>query len=209
MINNPASFVNERLGGTGIYRATVGGPKFQTMITTSRGGFESRNVVWSLPLASFELGERKITQAELDDLNNFFRAAMGRGKGFRFKDWGDHRLSESESALVQEPSGRFALFKAYGLGGSVSGRRIYLPVLSTLKVYSNGVEQPYTFDGTDCTLSIPDLPPNPELTASCEFDIPVRFDTDDMKYRIEHIERATGEGLFYLYTLPLTEIRLK
>lgn len=46
------------------------------------------------------------------------------------------------------------------------------------------------------------------LTWAGEFDLPVRFDVDQLRYQFKAYDAASGEALFYLFSLLITEPRL-
>lgn len=50
--------------------------------------------------------------------------------------------------------------------------------------------------------------PADSLTWSGEFDLPVRFDSDQLRTRFEALDKASSEALHYLFSLPLVELRL-
>lgn len=50
--------------------------------------------------------------------------------------------------------------------------------------------------------------PADALTWSGEFDLPVRFDSDQLRTRFEALDKATSEALHYLFSLPVVELRL-
>jgi len=68
----------------------TGGPQFRTAIAANPGGYEQRNIDWSLAKARFSASMDVKTQAELDEVKDFFYAMRGRAVGFRFIDWRDY-----------------------------------------------------------------------------------------------------------------------
>lgn len=46
------------------------------------------------------------------------------------------------------------------------------------------------------------------LTWSGEFDVPVRFDADQLRTRFEALDKASAEALHFLFSLPVVELRL-
>lgn len=49
--------------------------------------------------------------------------------------------------------------------------------------------------------------PSDTLTWSGEFDLPCRFDTDEIRYRFVAMDPVTGEMLFDLQSMPIVELR--
>ncbi|MCI0355277.1 MAG: DUF2460 domain-containing protein, partial [Acidobacteria bacterium] len=50
--------------------------------------------------------------------------------------------------------------------------------------------------------------PADALTWSGEFDVPVRFDADQLRIRFEALRTSDAEALHYLFSLPVAELRL-
>lgn len=195
------SFINERIS-EGIVRGTVGGPGFSTQVNRGANGTEQRNINWDRPLGKWEMGERKLTAAQLDELNRFFRRVKGKAYGFRFRDWGDFKASKAEGR-VQEVAGKYYLIKQYAEG---EFRWVRNPVTETIKVYRGSQSVPATVN--DTTGEIVVSGGYAGLTWEGVFDVPVRFDTDELKYRLDAFIRDTGDASFYIYSLPLMELRL-
>jgi uncharacterized protein (TIGR02217 family) len=133
-----------------------GGPGYSTDIVTVRAGFESRNINWSQSRARFDLSHAPRTEAQKDELLAFFRMARGAAYGFRYKDWGDFRVTQSNGVMrglvgtvEQGTAGQgfgvatYQLFKRYGTGSFAEDRRIRKPVPNTVAVLRNGA--PVTF----------------------------------------------------------------
>ena len=195
------SFIEERIS-EGIVRGTVGGPVFSTQVNRGANGVEQRNINWDRPLGKWEMGERKLQAEQLDELNAFFRRAKGKAVGFRFRDWGDYKASVDEGR-VAEDGGKHYLIKQYAAGET---RWVRKPVADTVKVYRAGALIPATIDATTGELTVSGSYVG--LTWEGVFDVPVRFDTDELKYRLDAFIRETGQASFYVYTLPLQELRL-
>jgi uncharacterized protein (TIGR02217 family) len=51
-------------------------------------------------------------------------------------------------------------------------------------------------------------PPTGNITASFEFDVPVRFEQDKFDHRFDAADPSTGEALFYVSTLSVVEIKI-
>src|SRR5215218_3568119 len=78
----------------------------------------------------------------------------------------------------------FQLVKTYGAGHAPHARPIVKPIAGSVRVAVNGVERPsggFVCDAATgrVTLSVAP-PPGAVVTAGFSFDVPVRFDTDDL-----------------------------
>jgi len=79
----------------------------------------------------------------------------------------------------------FQLVKTYGAGHAPYARPIVKPVGGTVRVAVNGVEQAsgtgFACDPATGLVTLPAAPPiGAVVTADFAFDVPVRFDTDDL-----------------------------
>jgi uncharacterized protein (TIGR02217 family) len=181
-----------------------GGPEYATDIVMTDAGFEKRNIAWSQARARYNVAHGIKTAVQLDILIAFFRARKGRAYGFRFKDWLDYRLNNQ---LLGEGDGAttdFALVKHYASGDVTETRPITRPVLASLQIFKNGVQQ---LSGVSIIVGEGIVrfssPPSAgvEVRVTGEFDVPVRFDTD----RLSATQDAYGVHSWL--DIPLVEIR--
>jgi uncharacterized protein (TIGR02217 family) len=186
------------------YGAT-GGPGFKTTIGESRSGVESRNIDWSAARAQYAIDLSLITdRTRLLELISFFNNAKGRGHSFRFKDHRDYFSGSGETSSAEAigtgdgVSTAFQLKKTYSITGSSYVRNITKPVQGTLQVFKAGVLQTetthYTVDYSTGIVTFLAAPSGGQaITAIYEFDVPVRFDQDDLGITIEaHNVFASG-----------------
>ena len=181
----------------------TGGPRFNTTVLVSSNGYESRNRHWAHPRRIWNVSQRVRKQDELDELVAFFYARNGALNGFRFKDWIDYRHDFGSSpaaqptypALGDASNVEFQLVKEYSDSAYTHRRAITKPVEGTITIYVNDVESTETTDymidyNTGIvTFEVGSTPPNGQaITWEGEFDVPVRFDGDDMPVSIEHFE---------------------
>ncbi|MBP0617928.1 DUF2460 domain-containing protein [Jiella mangrovi] len=192
---------------------TSGGPERRTDIVRLSTGFEKRNQRFARSVRRYDAGSGLKSLADLAAVLEFFEAMRGRMTGFRFRDPLDHasaRLGLPVSPLDQaigtgDGEGReFALIKAYGSGEGAYMRSIEKPVGGSVRVAVGGVE---TAAGVVVDPSkgvvIFDAPPaeGATITAGFEFDVPVRFDTDQLAINIAAFEAGD------IPTIPLIEVR--
>jgi uncharacterized protein (TIGR02217 family) len=171
-----------------------GGPGYSTNIVPMDSGFESRNVNWSASRAKYEVGLRAMGKADTDALLAFFRVVKGRAHGFRFRDWSDYRVGAGEGIVIQTAAG-LQLAKLYASGDLQEARPISKPAGTV--ILSAGTVDYATGLVTGGSLS---------STWTGEFDIPVRFDTDEMK--LDAIDKSQGDILFQWGQIPIIEIRV-
>jgi uncharacterized protein (TIGR02217 family) len=179
-----------------------GGPQFNTTVVESGGGFEQRNINWAQARGRWTVGFNIKTRTQMNVLINFYRARFGRAYGFRFKDWADYQATAQLAAAVTGTT--FQMYKLYTDAiGQTYNRKISKPVNGSVHVFINAVEQMsgWTVDYTTGIISIPAFTSG-TVTATFEFDVPVRFDTDHMDVEVPHYEILNWEGV------PIVELKL-
>jgi uncharacterized protein (TIGR02217 family) len=186
----------------------VGGPQFRTTVTESAGGQEKRNVEWAQDRGKWQVQHGVKNQEQMDKLIEFFRAMRGRATGFRYKDWTDYQLEAEQFGIGDGATTDFQLTKTYTVGSSSYVRNIKKPVQG-IQIFLDSVLQVLTTDYTiDLTTGIVSIVVAPLgggtpalLTSTGEFDVPVRFDADDMNI-VEQFEDILS------WQLRVVEIRV-
>ena len=206
------SFVEERINDAEIVHGSVGGPMFSTQITRTYGGQEQRNVTWDESQWRGELGQRTLTQKQMDVLTAFFRARKGKAIGFRHKDWSDHTATGIEGTLValSSTSNRYQLYKTYATAGGTSDvRKIVKPVSGTVQVLRADTRAvlPSTVDCTTGILTLLTAPPSALIWIG-EFDVPVRFDVDELISTFMAYDPVTKQRLHQVGSLPIRGLML-
>jgi uncharacterized protein (TIGR02217 family) len=194
------------------YGAT-GGERFSTDVSTTGGGFEQRNANFDTPLREWRLSAVNKSQADYLTLRNFFMVAKGRANGFRFKDFSDFQLASENIGTGTGSLAVFQLKKAYVFGAFSASRDIKKPVTGTLSLTVNNVAKTqgvhYNADFTTglITFTVGNLPANGHMIrASCDFDVPARFDNDLMDLEIN--ARNNGGYIGNWDGILIKEIRL-
>ena len=200
----------------GLSIGSSGGPERRTEIVTLVNGFEERNSPWAHSRRRYDAGAGMRSLDDFAALIAFFEARRGQLHGFRWKDWADYKTclpSQSVSAMDQEigvgdgVTTVFQLRKTYTSGGSAYTRDLVKPVAGSVKVAVAGVVQTlpaeFTVEEARGIVTL-NLPPalGAVVTAGCEFDVPVRFDTDRISASIASFQ--AGE----VPAVPVIEVRL-
>jgi uncharacterized protein (TIGR02217 family) len=199
-----------------ISSGSKGGPGFSTNVVTLDSGHEKRRIIWPLPRYSYDVvfGVKKPEQME--ELIEFFYYMRGKAYGFRFKDPLDHKscpvkedAAADDQILVASATGgetTIQLIKTYStLVGSID-RVINKPVEGTVVLEKNSTPLTETVDYTVdhatgiVTLVVP-LVATDEVTGGFEFDVPCRFDTDDL-------DISLNSALVGDTTIPVIELKL-
>lgn len=176
------AFDNVRLP-VDIERGAVGGPAYKTTIISMASGRERRNQDWEIPLSSFNIGYGIQDRDDMENVYTFFHARGGMARGFRFRNWLDFKVIDTPVGLITGQPLQRQIVRLYPDAVNPQLRIVAYPVPDTLKVYVNQIiTEAYTLlDGG--ILQFP-TDPGPDVIATCEFDIPVRFNTDKLDVRL-------------------------
>ena len=179
----------------------VGGPQFSTDVIITKNGYEKRNVNWSSARIKYNVSHGVKTKTQLSRLISFFRERKGKAYGFRFKDWSDHKSTDQKIGIGDGTTNKLQLIKTY----SNCIRTINKPVKDTIKIFFNSEEltKGYNVDHRTGLISFDNPPPiNVVITATFEFDIPARFDTDTLSASIDNLNTYSWQNI------PIIEIKL-
>lgn len=189
---------------TDISYGSAGGPEYATDVVASASGHEQRNINWSEARARYNVAHGVKTKTQLDTLIAFFRARKGRAIGFRFKDWTDYQATETLGTGDGVRTG-FQLIRTYSSGAVSETRTIHKPVAGTVQVFKNAVLQSsgVTVDATTGLVTFTSAPAVGQvISASFQFDVPVRFDTDKLSASLD------AYGIHSWLDIPLVEVRV-
>jgi len=199
---------------------STGGPSYNTDVITVNSGHETRNINWTQARHKYNVAFGIRTQEYLNDLVEFFQAMRGKAYGFRYKDWNDYTSSSTSVIMDTDQqigigdstdgfagTSNFQIIKNY-IAGYVHVRDIVKIVPDSLIVSVDGISQiegtHYTINNNTGMLSfISGQKPLEDqlIKAGYEFDVPVRFDTDELNINLEMYEHGTTD-------VPLVELRL-
>ena len=190
-------------------------PTFDTVVITSKSGYEQRIGRVVNPRRSFSVDLSFANETELESLAAFFSVAKGKLNSFRFRDWSDYCLGGAMSGggfvvgtPVQIGTGNtvlvdFQIKKKYTYSGSDVWRTITKPKSGTVKVYLGGVLQVsgYSVNYTTGVVTFTSAPGSGvAVTVACQFDVPARLDTDEPEFALETV-RSGSVG-----SLPVIEV---
>ncbi|GEP06017.1 DUF2460 domain-containing protein [Methylobacterium oxalidis] len=190
-----------------------GGPTRLTEIVTLASGREHRNSRWADSRRRYDAGFGIRTLDALHAVVSFFEERRGRLYGFRYRDRVDFRSGPPGRAIA--PTDQllgtgdgatrvFPLAKTYGGGPLPYRRLIAKPVAESVRAAVAGVEVARAAVSCDATTGLLTFAAPPAagapVTAGFEFDVPVRFDTDELTVNLEAF--TAGE----IPKVPLVEI---
>lgn len=166
-------------------------PGYSTRVVTLRNGHERRNAMWGAAKRRYTSRYASFDASDRADILNCVMATVGQTYAFLFKDWNDYNATAQ--SLGTAPSGTTAvqLVKTYTFGSQTVTRTITRPRSATLTVYQAGVAKAGTVDATT-GLFTPSTSwtEGEDLTATFEFDVPVRFATDEIEFVLPHRDIA-------------------
>ena len=193
----------------------TGGPARRNEIVLLTSGHERRNARFADSRRSYDAGTGLRSLEDVHEVVAFFEARRGSLHGFRFRDPFDMKSCRPHEtpAATDQPLGTgdgtavFALAKTYGEGADAYRRPIAKPVAGSVRVAVDGIEQA---EGADFTVDVSTglvtflpghLPAEgAAVTAGFEFDVPVRFDTEQLSVSL------AGFRAGQIPTIPLIEI---
>ena len=192
-----------------------GGPTRLTEIVTLASGREHRNSRWADSRRRYDAGFGIRTLDALHAVLSFFEERRGRLYGFRYRDRVDNLsgppsrpvMATDQALGVGDGTTRvFQLAKTYGSGPLPYRRVIAKPVAESVRVAVAGVVVPASKVTCDAatgllTFAADAIPrAGAAVTAGFAFDVPVRFDTDDLSVDLSAF--TAGE----IPKVPLVEI---
>ena len=193
---------------TEVSYGAIGGPRFSTTVQILNSGHEQRNINWAQARREYNVDLRPSRGSEWTAVLDFFHARRGRAYGFRLKDFADCVMPQQSVGTGDGTTTAFQVFKRYVdddllappydreltkiVGGSAAAFLDDAPQGSGWSIdTAMGI---MTFD------SAPDV--DVDIAISCEFDVPVRFDTDLMQAAIP------GPDIHHWQSIKLVEIRI-
>ncbi len=207
------AFDNVRLP-TAISRGATGGPERRTDVVSTASGREERNSRWAHSRRRYNIGFGVKSIQQLQEVINFFEGRRGKLHAFRFKDHTDFKscaanaVPQATDQILGTGNGTQAVFqlvKHYGAPSRDYVRNVSAPVVGSVLVAVDAVPttgfllEAQTGVITFNAGSIPAV--GAVVTAGFEFDVPVRFDTDEITINLSHFE--AGE----IPEIPLIEVR--
>lgn len=190
-----------------------GGPERMTDIVTLASGAEERNSRWRHARRRYNAGYGVKSRSDMQIVLSFFEERRGRFHSFLWRDAFDHSSNQGDG--VPEPADQtigtgdgantlFQLTKRYGVSFDPYDRPITKPIAASVRVAVAGVEldiADFSVDGLTGLVTLmvaPDV--DAAVTAGFRFDVPVRFDTDQLDIELSNFDGAEVPNI------PLIEV---
>lgn len=174
------TFIETRLPDCVAYGFTAD-PQYQTQIVPMDNGKEQRNAQRTRARRKYSAQYQHFDPDDFAELLAVYHACLGAAHDFRMKDWTD--FSVTLGALGTTPGANqtpVQLVKVYAFGAQSTTRTITKPVAGTVTVYQNGAPKAGSISTTTGLFTpTTNWTAGATLTASFEFDVPVRFAHDE------------------------------
>lgn len=156
-----------------------GGPRYSTTLVRTDSGAEQAIQKWSQSLGKWDISYSVQTQAQLQALQQFFHARQGKSTGFLFLDPIDNTGTLQALGVGDGTTTTFQLVMNYTSGGITTVRKITKPNVSTVAAFVSGVSTAATVNASTGVLTFGTAPASGHpVTASFQYYVPVRFDSD-------------------------------
>jgi uncharacterized protein (TIGR02217 family) len=179
-----------------------GGPERVTDIVTLASGREERNSRWLHSRRRYNAGYGVKSRADMQAVLAFFEERRGRFHSFLWRDGLDHSATDE---VIGEGNGEtvaFQLVKKYGADFDPYLRPITKPVPESVVVKVDDVATAVEVDPLTGIVTFAAAPEEgAAITASFEFDVPVRFDIDRLDIELSSFDAADAPAI------PLIEVR--
>jgi len=184
-----------------------GGPGFNTTVLELASGHEQRNINWSEVRARYDVSYGVKTPEEMDLLIAFFYARQGKAYGFRYKDWADYQITDQLIGIGDGVTQNFQVYKRYeGETAYAYDRPIRKIVAGSYAITDNGAAVATNRLNIDTgLLSLTSAPSvgHEVRILNMEFDVPVRFDIDEMNVSYEDYNNLSWPSI------PLVELKVR
>ena len=165
--------------------------EFNTNVMISKNGQEQRIANWEYSRLVYNVTNGLKTKRDLEEIIKLFRIVKGKNIGFRFKDWTDYYAKNQIIGIGTGDNKVYQLVKSYNISIDdekvIYARKITKPVKNTVKVFVNNIDVTNSLNinyknGEINFKTAPDE--NEIISANFEFDVPVRFDSDNLEFNL-------------------------
>ncbi|UIS25215.1 protein of unknown function DUF2460 [Erythrobacter phage vB_EliS-L02] len=187
-----------------------GGPGFKTNVFELASGHEQRNIEWSLAKAMYDVSYGIKEREQMEQVLDFFYARRGQAYGFRFKDWMDFQIPRQAIGTMGNDlnTSTLQVYKRYEpLTAYAYDRPILKIVTGTVSLWRNGtlLSAADTAARLNLNTGVITNKSNDDDGAAfeieCQFDVPVRFATDEIKIAHDDWELMSWPSI------PLSELK--
>jgi uncharacterized protein (TIGR02217 family) len=170
-----------------------GGPTFKTQIVELKSGRERRNAEWARVRHKYTAPFNNISKVAYQNIKQMHLVCRGMLNAFRFRDELDFQADNEQFGTGNGTRRDFQLSKIATFDG-VSYTREVFALVAVPVITVNGTPTSAFAVNTRTGLVIFDAAPanNAVLRWTGEFDIWVRFATDDLPFSIDNVDAVNG-----------------
>ena len=168
--------------------------EFNTNVMVSNNGQEQRIANREYSRLVYNVANGLKTKRDLEEIIKLFRIVKGKNIGFRFKDWTDYYVKNQIIGLGTNDNKIYQLVKSYNIfiddENIIYVRKITKPVKDTVKIFVNDIDvtNSTSINYKNGEVNFKIAPGENEIiSASFEFDVPVRFDTDNLEFNLNSL----------------------
>ena len=154
---------------------------FSTEIIETKSGFEIRKIERNIAKRSYIIENVICTAKEYNNFITFFQARKGRGHCFRFKDYFDYKVQNQKMYVTNV----IDAIKYYSdnLFHYIRSNIFIIPETLTISHLGKNI-QSHQNDDREFILDNP-FEEETEISCSFQFDVIVRFASDEVKYHLD------------------------
>lgn len=179
-----------------------GGPERATDIVMLASGREERNARWAQSRRRYNAGYGVKSRADMQAVLAFFEERRGRFHAFLWRDALDHEAEDEAIGTGDGETVAYQLTKTYGAVFDPYVRPITKPVAESVVVMVDGVATAVAVDALTGIVTFDVAPADgAAISASFEFDVPVRFDIDRLDIELTSFDAAEAPSI------PVIEVR--
>lgn len=175
-----------------VERGANGGPSFKTSVVALATGYEQRNIDFQFARCKYDISYGIQSKDDFSTVLEFFYCRRGMAHSFRFKDWSDFELARQNIGTGDGADATWQIYKYYSDSAGNYTRDLTKIVSGSVSVWVNNTLKTIVthynvnYDTGVITFTGGNIPAVAEaIEVACEFDVPVRFDTDDFGVTLE------------------------
>lgn len=186
-------------------------PRFNNVVVRGQSGRRDVQINWDAPLRKIDVSHVVKDRSTLSEFIDFWMTVRGTAYSFKFWDPSDYEagttyvddeISYNDEIQIGIGDGietDFQLIKTYGSGVNPLVRKITKPIVSTVKIYVDGLEVPdtdYSISETTGIVEFDTAPPNGDVVAwAGHFYIEASFDNDDATFQLDSPQVGEWTGI--------------
>jgi uncharacterized protein (TIGR02217 family) len=190
----------------GINYGTTSTLKFKTEVLEDGSGNEQRNPKWNYPLWVFDIGDRDLDKAGIQNLIAFFMKVKGRLQPFLWKNWTDYQAINQVIGVGNGAITTYQLVKTYGTSNPMT-IPITKPIDESVSITVNGIISTAWSVNADTGIITFSVAPTGQIVANFEFDYLVRSSIDSLNSTFKAIRLDNGNTVYAIGSIALEQIR--